>query len=420
LHIFIQIKMVMTRSKALQTLTAHLSKPQHSIIIGPRQIGKTTLVKQLAAILKQQDESCYFVTFEDPTILEAINKHPEHIFNYTQLLSDLPDDKRLYLIIDEVQYAQEPSNFLKLLYDKYAPKLKIIATGSSAFYIDRGFKDSLAGRKKVFEFFPLSFDEFLHFKQEDKLVPEWEQLGKRQNYQGVHKNKIDVLFDEYLIYGGYPAVVLADTLQEKQELLAELVNSYLKKDALEAGVRDELKFFQLTRILAQQTGGLINHHELANTLQMASSTVENYVYLMQKSFIVGLVTPFFANIRKELTKMPKVYFNDNGLRNALLNNFDRIDDRLDKGELLENYVYNRLKQKHGADYLHFWRTADGNEVDFVVTEKLKKGEAYEVKYNDVQFKPSKYKKFTTAYPDFKLQCVSKLLSKEDTIEIIRL
>lgn len=135
--------------------------------------------------MKQQDESCYFVTFEDPAILESINKHPEHIFYYTPLLSDLPDNKRLYLIIDEVQYAQEPSNFLKLLYDKYSHKLKIIATGSSAFYIDKSFKDSLAGRKKVFEFFPLSFDEFLHFKQEDKLVTEWEQLVERKNYQGV-------------------------------------------------------------------------------------------------------------------------------------------------------------------------------------------------------------------------------------------
>ncbi len=410
----------MTRAKALQILKNHLVKPQHTIIIGPRQIGKTTLVKQLATILKQQDELCYFLTFEDPTILDAINNHPENIFNYTQLPSELPDHKRLYLIIDEVQYAQEPSNFLKLLYDKYAPKLKIIATGSSAFYIDRSFKDSLAGRKKVFEFFPLAFDEFLHFKQEDKLVAEWELLLKRKDYQGPHKNKIDALFDEYLIYGGYPAVVLADTLQEKQELLAELVNSYLKKDALEAGVRDELKFFQLTRILAQQTGSLVNHHELANTLQMVSSTIENYIYLMQKSFIVQLVTPFFGNIRKELTKMPKVFFNDNGLRNALLNNFDRIDDRLDKGELLENYVYNRLKQKHGADYVHFWRTADGNEVDFVVTEKLNIGKAYEVKYNDAQFKPSKYKKFTAAYPDFALQCVSKVVGKEETIGVIRL
>lgn len=410
----------MTRAKALQTLKDHLVKPQHTIIIGPRQIGKTTLVKQLAAILKQQDELCQFITFEDPAILEAINKHPENIFNYMHLPSEVPEYKRLYLIIDEVQYAQEPSNFLKLLYDKYAPRLKIIATGSSAFYIDRSFKDSLAGRKKVFEFSPLSFDEFLHFKQEDKLIAEWELLIKRKDYQGVHKNKIDVLFDEYMIYGGYPAVVLADTIQEKQELLAELVNSYLKKDALEAGIRDELKFFQLTRLLAQQTGSLVNHHELANTLQVVSSTVENYIYLMQKSFIVQLVTPFFGNIRKELTKMPKVFFNDNGLRNALLNNFDRLDDRLDKGELLENYVYNRLKKKYGADYVHFWRTADGNDVDFVALETLGKGKAYEVKYNDMQFKPSKYKKFIIAYPEFNLQCVSKVVSKEETVEVIRL
>ena len=410
----------MTRAKALQTLKDHLVKPQYTIVIGPRQIGKTTLVKQLAAILKQQDELCYFITLEDPTILDAINNHPENVFNYTQLPSELPDHKRMYIIIDEVQYAQAPSNFLKLLYDKYSPKLKIIATGSSAFYIDKSFKDSLAGRKKVFEFSPLSFDEFLHFKGEDKLITEWEQLIKRKDYQGVHKNKIDALFDEYMVYGGYPAVVLADSLEEKRELLAELVNSYLKKDALEAGIRDELKFFQLIRILAQQTGNLVNHHELANTLQVVSSTIENYIYLMQKSFIVQLVTPFFGNIRKELTKMPKIFFNDNGLRNALINNFDRLDDRLDKGELIENYVYNRLKKKYGADDIYFWRTADGNEVDFVALERVNKGKAYEVKYNDLQFKPSKYKKFMAAYPDFKLQCVSKVVGKEETVEVIRL
>lgn len=410
----------MTRAKALQTLKDHLIKPQHTIVIGPRQIGKTTLVKQLAAGLKQQNELCYFITFEDPAILDAINNHPENIFNYTQLPAELSVHQRLYIIIDEVQYAKEPSNFLKLLYDKYAPKLKIIATGSSAFYIDRSFKDSLAGRKKVFEFSPLSFDEFLHFKGEDKLIAEWEQLIKRKDYKGIHKNKIDALFDEYMVYGGYPAVVLADTLEEKRELLAELVNSYLKKDALEAGIRDELKFFQLIRILAQQTGSLVNHHELANTLQIVSSTVENYIYLMQKSFIVQLVTPFFGNIRKELTKMPKVFFNDNGLRNALINNFDRLDDRLDKGELVENYVYNRLKKKYGADDVHFWRTADGNEVDFVALERVNEGKAYEVKYNDVQFKPSKYKKFVASYPDFALQCVSKVVGKEETVEVIRL
>ncbi|MFD2582802.1 ATP-binding protein [Pedobacter vanadiisoli] len=410
----------MERSTALKSLKNHLAKPQHTILIGPRQIGKTTLVKQLAEQLQNDNELVYFLTFEDPAILEAVNNHAENIFNYTLLPADVPADKRLYIIIDEVQYAKDPSNFLKLLYDKYSPKLKIIATGSSAFYIDKSFKDSLAGRKKVFEFFPLAFDEFLHFKGEDVLITEWEQMIRRPSYQGLQLNRISVLFDEYLIYGGYPAVVLADTEQEKQEMLKELVNSYMKKDALEAGIKEELKFFQLARLLADQTGNLVNNHELGNTLQMASSTVENYIYLMQKTFIVQLLSPFYGNVRKELTKMQKIYFNDNGLRNALLNNFSKLNDRADKGELLENYTYCRLRQLYDADSLHFWRTADGNEVDFVVEEQLKTGLAYEVKYNDAQFKPNKYKKFVEAYPNFDLKCICKISAKEGSIEAIRL
>ena len=153
---------------------------------------------------------------------------------------------------------------------------------------------------------------------------------------------------------------------------------------------------------------------------MASATVENYIYLMQKTFIVQLLSPFYGNVRKELTKMPKVYFNDNGLRNALLNNFSRLNDRADKGALLENYVYCRLRQLHDRDSLHFWRTADGNEVDFILEQQLNKGLAYEVKYNDIQFKPSKYKKFTEAYPDFTLGCVCKVKTWNNSIETIRL
>ena len=410
----------MQRKEALQQLKDHLKKPQHSLIIGARQIGKTTLVKQLAQQLKHDNEIHYFLTFEDPSILEAVNQHPENIFNFTQLPSAIPDGKTMYLIIDEVQYAKEPSNFLKLLYDKYAPKVKIIATGSSAFYIDKSFKDSLAGRKRIFEFQSLSFDEFLHFKQEDELITDWQQMVERPNYQGVNKNKINTLFDEYLIYGGYPAVVLAPTLREKKELLQELVSSYMKKDALEAGIKEELKFFELAKILADQIGNLVNHHELANTLKMASTTVESYIYLMQKTFIVQLLSPFYGNVRKELTKMPKVYFSDNGLRNALLNNFGNLNDRADKGALVENYVYNRLRSLYSQNNLHFWRTADGNEVDFVVQQPENKGLAYEVKYNDVQFKPNKYKKFTQGYPDYDFSCISKVADNVSTKEVIRL
>jgi len=410
----------MQRTGILDALQAHLNKPQHSILIGPRQVGKTTVVKQLADILQQQGERYYFLTFEDPFVLEAVNEHPENIFNFTMLPSAMPAGKRLYLIIDEVQYARNASNFLKLLYDKYKEQVKIVATGSSAFYIDKSFKDSLAGRKKIFELMPLSFDEFLHFKQEDEIVEELKQMREREKYHSRAHFKINSLFDEYLVYGGYPEVVLAETQREKQEVLKELVSSYMKKDVIEAGVRDEQKFFRLARLLADQTGNLVNSHELGNTIKMAGVTVDNYIYIMQKSFIVNLMSPYFGNLRKELTKMPKVYFNDNGLCNVLTNNFNRLIEREDKGELLENYVYNRLKNLYDADNLHYWRTVDGNEVDFVVEQSVKEGLAYEVKYNDVQFKSTKYKKFTDGYPGFSLRCISREIAGENTIDVIRL
>lgn len=410
----------MKRSEALNLLQDHLSKPQHSILIGPRQVGKTTLVQQLAEYLENEGEQYVFLTFEDPVILAAVDKHPENVFNYTPLPANMAAGKKLYLIIDEVQYAKNPSNFLKLLYDKYKDKVKIIATGSSAFYIDKSFKDSLAGRKKVFELFPLSFDEFLHFRREDKLAEEWKEMLSRKKYDGPNRLRINFLFDEYLVYGGYPEVVLAEAESEKQEMLRELVNSYMKKDALEAGIREEQKFFHLARLLADQVGNMVNSNELSNTLQMSSPTVDSYIYIMQKSFIVNLLTPFYGNLRKEITKMPKVYFSDNGLRNALLNNFERLTERADKGVLLENYVYNRLRKLYDGSDVHFWRTADNNEVDFVVEQGLNKGLAYEVKYNDVQFKTSKYKKFIAGYPNFKLECVGRDVSKEDTMEVIRM
>lgn len=306
----------------------------------------------------------------------------------------------MYIIIDEVQYASNPSNLLKLLYDKYETKVKIIATGSSAFYINRDFKDSLAGRKKIFELYTLSFKEFLHFKKADELLAEYTIMQKRINYRSLKEKQIRLLFNEYLTYGGYPAVVLEKNIIYKKELLAELVNSYMKKDVLEAGVREELKFFNLVKILAHQTGDLVNQNELANTLKTAVGTIDNYLYLLQKCFHIHLLPPKFGNIRKELTKMPKIYFNDSGLRNYLCNSFDKVEQRADKGALIENYAYTRLRNLHGLDALRFWRTADGNEVDFIVEENLNKGKAYEVKFTESQFKASKYKKFMETYPEF--------------------
>lgn len=127
-----------------------------------------------------------------------------------------------------------------------------------------------------------------------------------------------------------------------------------------------MKFFQLPMLLASKAGSLVNQHELSKTLGLSVGTIDHYLYILQKTFIIHLLPPKFGNLRKELTKIPKVYFNDTGLRNALLNNFSKMNDRMDKGELLENYAYTRLRKLYSIDALRYWRTADGNEVDFVV------------------------------------------------------
>ena len=172
---------------------------------------------------------------------------------------------------------------------------------------------------------------------------------------------------------------------------------------MESAVNDEEKLYRLLMVLASQSGNLMNVNELSNTLRINNSTVENYLYVLQKCFHISLVRPFYNNIRKELVKMPKIYLNDLGLRNILINYFAPIEQRADKGMLLENYAFRKLLEKHDPEQVRFWRTSDGNEVDFVIETSFQKGYAVEVKFQEKEPRLSKYKAFLAAYPDFPLQ-----------------
>ncbi len=408
----------MNRKSISEKIIKHLADKRYSILIGARQVGKTTVVKLIHDYLKNKNEHTFFLTFENPEILSAINEHPENIFKYAVHPNSLEKKRRLYLLIDEIQYASNPTNFLKYLYDTYEDKVKIIATGSSAFYIDKNFKDSLAGRKKIFELYTLDFEEFLHFKGQDKLIPDLHEIRRRSNYESLNKHLLQNLFDEYLTYGGYPAVVLQKNNDDKIELLQELINSHMKKDVLESNIKEDMKVFQLARILAAQTGDLVNQNNLGAHLKLSNGAIDNYLYLLRKCFHIHLLPPKHGSIIKEIVKMPKVYFNDLGLRNILLKQFGNVNERLDKGHLIENYVYTRLRNLHKLDEILFWRTADGNEVDFVIEKTMDKGLAYEVKYSEQQFKLSKYKKFTSAYPNYELSLITA--NKEEKSKAIQL
>jgi uncharacterized protein len=392
---------MLTRKK-LQDLIAHLPKKEFTVLIGPRQTGKSTLLNQLAEFLKKSGETVVVLNLERKDILLDLNQHPENLFKY------LPQaiEQRVFVLIDEIQYLNDATNFLKLLFDEHADRLKIVATGSSAFYIDRQFKDSLAGRKKIFELPTLDFEEFLVFTKQEEALSELLRLRSREVQKSVMEPQLWVGLEEYITYGGYPAVVLETQPDLKIERLQELRDAFVKRDILEAGVTDETRFYRLMVLLASQTGNLLNINELANTLRLTHNATDQFLYVLQKCFHINLVKPFFQNLRKELVKMPKVYFNDLGLRNVLINYFAPLEQRADKGALLENYVFIKLKEKFPADQIKFWRTADGNEVDFVLEESAFAGKAIEVKFSPTEANPNKYKKFKEAYPQFPLQFYS--------------
>jgi len=389
------------RRALFETIWQHTKMPEHTIITGPRQVGKTFLLKQIQSELERAHQAVVFLTCEDPTILNRLNKHPENVFNYLTL----KDDQKTYVIIDEVQYLKDPSKFLKLLFDKYSGRLKVLASGSSAFYLDQKFTDSLSGRKRIFQMYGCSFSEALQLSDQQTLLGELKRVQENPVYLSGVEIQLKKAFSEYLVFGGYPAVVTAADISEKKIQLKELRSSFLKRDILEAGVKNEAKFYELVILLAAQTGNLVNKTELANTLRMADATVENYLLVLQKTFHLHLLRPFVGNVRKELTKMPKAFFHDNGLRNSFLNDFRSIDSRQDKGELLENYLFTALRNTHDLDEINFWRTADGNEVDFIIQNDDSSKSAFECKWRFQKSGASKYKKFAINYPEISLKIV---------------
>jgi predicted AAA+ superfamily ATPase len=306
--------------------------------------------------------------------------------------------KKTFYCIDEIQYLKNPTNFLKYIYDTYSDTIQLIVTGSSSFYLDTKFHDSLIGRKFLFDMYSLSWEEFLHFKQEDELY------AKKQNktLSLIDHRNLEQLRNEYCIYGGYPEVVLLSNHEHKREYLKQYLREYVKKDITDAGVKLQDKYMYILKLLASQIGQLINAHEISNLLGISSSTVQEYLIIMQRSFHIGLVRPFYKNIRKEIIKMPKGYFLDSGIRNVLMNNFENMDIRVDAGHLFENMVYRYFLDQYPSEDIRYRRTKTNQEVDFIIQEQ----NAYEVKIKSSLYRATKYTSFTQEYPHIPLSCIS--------------
>jgi len=397
------------KRKIFDDLKKHIEKKQYTILVGARQTGKTTLLRQLYEDQNSEGKRTVFINLEQKDVLSSLNESPLNLLRY------LPESgERIIVFIDEVQYLENPSNFLKLIYDEYADKIKIIATGSSAFYIDKKSNDSLAGRKRVFYLGTCSFEEYLELSGKNDLLDEYLRILNNPEAKTTRISELDAALDNYIIYGGYPAVVIENDNDEKIQLLKELRDSYLQRDVEEAGVSNPDAFYKLYVMLAAQTGSQLNVSELATSLRISEQTVNNYLNVLKKCYHIALIKPFYRNVKKELVKMPKVYIMDTGMRNCLINYFPVQLGIADDGALFENYVFHRLREKYDENEIKYWRTADQKEVDFVVEAPRIKA-AYEVKFNQGVVKPGKYRVFTENYPEYEFNFVSRVPFSEDRL-----
>lgn len=349
------------KQEQLANLDNFLRPNKVVVIYGPRRCGKTTLLKEF---LRNRSEKILFVSGEDLEIQaslssQSIEKLKNFIGNYE------------LLVIDEAQKIEKIGLNLKLIVD-HIENIKVIATGSSSFDLANNLGEPLLGRKFTIKIYPLSQIE----------------LNQAENFSQTISN-----LENRLIFGSYPEIIVAKGNQEKMSYLKDIVNSSLYKDVLELdGLKHSNKLIKLLKLIAFQIGKEVSLNELAMALEINRRTVERYLYLLEQVFVIFSLQGFSRNLRKEITKYPRYYFYDNGIRNAIINNFNPLNTRDDIGMLWENYIINERikKQEYQKIYSnnYFWRTYDQKEIDWI-EEREGKLFGYEIKWNKNKIKPPK-------------------------------
>ncbi|KKR21366.1 MAG: hypothetical protein UT50_C0009G0025 [Candidatus Moranbacteria bacterium GW2011_GWA2_39_41] len=334
-----------------------------SIIIGPRQVGKTTILREL-----QRQLGGLFFDVDIFSDYEQISTYERAIATFKINGYQEMQKEFFYVFIDEFQRYADLSRVIKSIYDHHE-NIKIYATGSSSLAIKNSIQESLAGRKMTTHVFPLSFEEFLHFRDRDDLTVKIAQLGgvETDDYF-VAINEVRVLLDEFLVFGGYPDVVLAKTTLEKQDALRSIFDLYIKKDFAEYVKMEKLRSAsQLMKILAINNGQAANYAKYGSAAGIGTETVQNYLSILQETFIISILRPYFTNKNKEISKMPKIYFLDNGVRNYFLGNFSTLDLRQDAGFLFEGfYISELIKRGIDSETIKYYRTKSGEEIDIVL------------------------------------------------------
>lgn len=371
-----------------------------TILTGARQVGKTTLMKQLYKQVRKE-YSALFLDLDIYSHYEQVNTY-ENFINTLKLNGYRDSQDTLFIVfLDEFQRYADISRALKAVCDHH-PNVKVYASGSSSLAINDQIQESLAGRKRILPVYPLRFTEYLHFIEKDDLIRQVSNLPEIDSDNlGALMPEAFTELERFLVYGGYPEVVLTPD-DEKPEVLTSIFDLYVKKDLVDFLKIDRISHARtLIRNLTVHHGQETSYSQLAQMAGINEKTAKNYIEILKETFLITVHPPWFTNRNKELVKMPKIYFHDTGVRNFFVNNFNKAEIRGDIPFLFEGFVISELvKAGFSADHIKFWRTKNGHEVDLVLDDKsgIK---PVEIKYKK-QLKPSDLKglrRYMTEYPD---------------------
>lgn len=361
-----------------QRIKKWLFKGKVLIFYGARQVGKTTLCKEIQK--KWSDKKSVYFNCEDPLVQENLIEKSAHEIQHFFENAEL-------VILDEAQSIHNIGRILKIFHDAF-PEVQIIATGSSSFELANKINEPLTGRSIEFHIFPFAIQE---------ITKEKNALEKQS------------LLSQWMLYGMYPEIVLATTSQKK-ELLMNITQKYLFKDILNfEGMKNAQLVYKILKALAYQIGSEVSFLELARLVGSSQHTVEKYIDILEKSFIIFRLQAFTNNKRKEIRKNQKIYFCDTGIRNALIQNFQDLDVRDDRGALFENFfLLEQMKKREWRgtfEQFYFWRSYDQQEVD-VICDNEGEITAFELKWSDKKTSVLPPPLFKTHYPQAHFQAIS--------------
>ncbi len=353
------------------------------VLLGARQVGKSTLIKMLPSC---KSISTLWLDGENSDVHELLKN------SNSERLKQLASNNKI-VVIDEAQKIENIGSILKLFAD-YNKEIQVIASGSSAFELRNSLNEPLTGRKFEYKLFPISFSEMV---QHTNLLEELRQLPQR------------------LVYGYYPEIVTQPN--DAERLLRFLSDSYLYKDIfLFKGIKKPEKMLELLKLLAWQIGSEVNYNELSNILKIDNQTVESYVEMLEQVFVIYKLPAYHTNQRTELKKSKKIYFNDLGIRNALINDFRPIEIRNDAGALFENFIINELRKQNEYKQVYanfyFWRNTDQREIDLIL-EKNNQLKAIEIKWN-----PNKKVRLTKSFSNIYGETNFMVIHRENFFELM--